>query len=668
MATTATIDNILLTTAKTSENSSKSSSGNSGDFEKIFKTANETYNTSTPSHSTTTNTVKNDSKKQDDSKSKVDSDKTANNDNKVEDNQTKTEENKEPVSNNDDTKAGTKTDTKADNSEQEKPINSEQTNAETKESTEVVKTKIEENTAEKNQPAQSVDPKQIKPDNSKDATSEIATQAKVITDTEQVTDTKEIKTNIPKNKPKEEKEETKTTDTKDTTDNNQVQTPVVDNSIQTSSQAAIIGSNIETSPANNKKNTDDKTTAITNSTETTSNKQQTQYVQTDIDIDVSQVTSKITSNSNIITTDQSNDQTNNIKIQPQTQQVISNLKASQDDAAQIQPEEQTTQSNNTPQQTGIQTEIIKTNAEVIVSDANIKPKETNTKQDLKEVTNQNTLTQDMLDKTNAKVVSTESSNSETANHFSSKQNAQEHVIKLSLENNNENTNNAELDNISDKTIQSNFDKTLSGAQTIIQTAPTQTTQTSAIETTAQTTLQHMPKELSQTDILSQINNQLNVKNLQGGTSKVNIVLQPENLGKINLELVNSKEGLTAHMTTDNEQVKEILTKSLDSLKNSLGNQGVNVQSVTIKVDATQKQSNDNMSSFDDNSQPNTGNQDFSNNSQRQNQNEFVFDENTGSFSYKAETQTAKEPDSLADTEVENLVSIGSRSTRVDYKV
>lgn len=663
MATTATIDNIFLATAKTSENGSKSNAGNSGDFEKIFKTANETYNTSTPSHSPTANTVKNDSKKQDDSENKVDSDKPASNDNKVEDNQTKPKDHKETSSNNNDTKA----DTKTENSEQDKTVKSEPTNDETKESVEIVKTKIEENTAE-NQPAQPVDSKQIKPDNQNEIKVGIAPVIEKTTDTEQVTDTKEIKTNIPKNKPKEEeKEETKTTDAKESTDNNQVQTPVVDNSIQTSVQAAIIGSNIETSPENNKQNADDKTTAITNSTEIAANKQQAQYVQNDIDIDVSQVTSKITSSSKSITTDQSNDQTNNIKIQPQTQQVISNLKASQDDAVQIQPEEQTTRPNtNTPQQTGIQTEIIKTNAEVIVSDANIKPKEPNTKQDLKEVTNQNTLTQDMLDKTNAKIVSTESSNSETANHFSSKQNAQEHVIKLSLENNNENTNNAELNNVSDKTIQPGFDKTLSGVQTIIQTASAQTAQTTTA-TTAQTTLQHMPKELSQTDILSQINNQLNVKNIQEGTSKVNIVLQPENLGKINLELVNSKEGLTAHMTTDNEQVKEILTKSLDSLKNSLGNQGVNVQSVTVKVDATQKQSNDNMSSFD-NSQSNTSNQDFSNNSQKQNQNEFIFDKKTDSLSYKAEARTTKESDALADTEVENLVSIGSRSGRVDYKV
>jgi len=183
------------------------------------------------------------------------------------------------------------------------------------------------------------------------------------------------------------------------------------------------------------------------------------------------------------------------------------------------------------------------------------------------------------------------------------------------------------------------------------------------------------KDLSKTDILSQINNQINTKQMQTGeNTKVNIVLQPENLGKITLELVNSKEGLTAKMTTDNEQVKDILTKSLNSLKDTMSNQGINVGNITIKVDDTQKQSND--ASFA-NWQAKDGSQEFSNNTQNQgqnkSQNEFSADEQTNTF---ASTDTDTGADISSDSEtitnksVENTVSVstGLNSKRVDYKV
>lgn len=213
------------------------------------------------------------------------------------------------------------------------------------------------------------------------------------------------------------------------------------------------------------------------------------------------------------------------------------------------------------------------------------------KQVLKDTLNKSSLTQEMLEKTDAKVVSVQTqssssnqnsnSNSNSSNLLN-QQNAQEQAVKLSLE-----SSNSSLQGTADSLGQTvSFDKTLQSTQIQPQSQP-----------------QTAP-ELSKSDILSQIHTKLT--NLQDeGSSKVTIILRPENLGKIHLELVNSKEGLTAQMTTDNAQVKELLDKSLDGLRETLSSQGVNVNNVSVKVSETQKQ--DTMFSFDGNSEQNKQN-------------------------------------------------------------
>ena len=86
-------------------------------------------------------------------------------------------------------------------------------------------------------------------------------------------------------------------------------------------------------------------------------------------------------------------------------------------------------------------------------------------------------------------------------------------------------------------------------------------------------------------IIEQISKQLN--NLQNN-GKVNIVLNPESLGKVNIQLVNSKDGLTAQFTVTTQEAKELLTKGLDGLKESLGTHGVAVDNVSVKLADSQK--------------------------------------------------------------------------------
>ncbi len=339
--------------------------------------------------------------------------------------------------------------------------------------------------------------------------------------------------------------------------------------------------------------------------------------------------------------DNSADKTTNIQIQ--AQQVVSNSKIDlqKTDLKLSKITADTNTDTNTAKVTDNQAPMIKVDARAIIANNTLNVgSNQQSSQNSKDVLDKATITQDMLNKTNAKVISVETSSSNQnsnskQNNLLNKQNPEEQIIKLSLESNTTSNNinvnvTPNFSNISDTTLQTNFAKTVDNVQT--------------------------SKELSHSDILSQINSKLD--NLQTeNLTKVNIVLKPENLGKINLELINSKDGLIAKMTTDNQQVKEILNKNLDGLKDTLSSQGVNVNNVTVKIDETQKQSND-MFSFD-NRQSNQGNQDFSGNSNKSTKGEGSFDKEINQLT---ETTDAK----IEGTE--DSISVSSYLGQVDYKI
>ena len=123
-----------------------------------------------------------------------------------------------------------------------------------------------------------------------------------------------------------------------------------------------------------------------------------------------------------------------------------------------------------------------------------------------------------------------------------------------------------------------------------------------------------------------------------GTTKVTIVLNPENLGKINLELINGKDGLIAKMTAENQQVKELLDKNLETLKSTLGSQGVSVNNLVVKVEETQSQPDlsfelkqDSQGQFEQNSS----------NSKESGNEEFKFEQDFVGFSEETEENSVK---------------------------
>lgn len=373
------------------------------------------------------------------------------------------------------------------------------------------------------------------------------------------------------------------------------------------------------------------TNATTGTNDNVASVQKSQIQAAQNDFDVNLTTSTKTLN------DLAASQASKIKSQPQTQPELTIADSTQQN--QVSQATSTTTDKITAQDTP----VIQVNTELLASNATIlKPDDTNTKN----VLDKTALTQEMLNKTNATVVSVESSSSANSNSNSNakqnhnnslnQQSAQEQAIKLSIE-----------DNSSTQATNQNI--AISNAATTASTTPTDFTKT--LETTQTTTQPQVPKELSQTEIMSQVHSKLNTLE-ETGTNKINIILRPEHLGKISVELVNTQDGMTAKMTAENAQVKEILDKSLDSLKDTLGSQGINVTSVSVKVENTQKQD---MYSFEDN-QSNGKNQDTTGNNPNQNQDESSFDE---------EMDNAI---STTDTESEKTVSVGSGKGKVDYKV
>ncbi len=165
------------------------------------------------------------------------------------------------------------------------------------------------------------------------------------------------------------------------------------------------------------------------------------------------------------------------------------------------------------------------------------------------------------------------------------------------------------------------------------------------------------QNLNSSDIMNQVNAKLD--ELQNaGNNKVSIVLKPENLGRVSLEIMNSKDGIVAKMTTDNQQVKELFDKNVEALKSNLSAQGVNVNN--IKVECSQESSNNAMNfERDQFNQQNTHHQ--QNNQGKQTQ------QSTNNYSNSSYSED-KEVEYTETSEIKNTETIIQHNGKVDYKV
>lgn len=164
--------------------------------------------------------------------------------------------------------------------------------------------------------------------------------------------------------------------------------------------------------------------------------------------------------------------------------------------------------------------------------------------------------QDMLDEMEVKIenVSTSTNTNTQGGNYSST--AQDEIIKLSIQKNND----------SQTPITMNF----AGKNMNVQGAQFKNINLEAA------------KELNTSDILNQIGSKFEQLK-DGQTTKLTMTLRPSDLGRVTVELTKGANGISTNIIAQNSQVKELLDKNIDILKQQLANQGISVQNIQVKT-------------------------------------------------------------------------------------
>lgn len=111
------------------------------------------------------------------------------------------------------------------------------------------------------------------------------------------------------------------------------------------------------------------------------------------------------------------------------------------------------------------------------------------------------------------------------------------------------------------------------------------TEAKPAQTVQNTTKPTSSSEVTSNKIIEQITKQM--EGMYNG-SKVNMVLNPESLGKVSIQLINTKEGLSAQFTVATQEARNLIMKGLDGLKDTLMSHGVSVDNVSVKINNAQE--------------------------------------------------------------------------------
>ena len=99
---------------------------------------------------------------------------------------------------------------------------------------------------------------------------------------------------------------------------------------------------------------------------------------------------------------------------------------------------------------------------------------------------------------------------------------------------------------------------------------------------AQNIAQNPNLDFSTNDIFNQIGDKLQqLKN--GAEQKLTMVLRPNDLGRLSIELTSSKIGLTTSIMAQNEDVRAYIEENIDTLRQQLTDAGINVNNIQIKT-------------------------------------------------------------------------------------
>lgn len=165
--------------------------------------------------------------------------------------------------------------------------------------------------------------------------------------------------------------------------------------------------------------------------------------------------------------------------------------------------------------------------------------------------------QEMLNEMDVRIEEVSDSSTNTNSQNQSYTTAQDEVIKLQIQN---------TDKESATPVAFTFDNTIKNINTI--NKPIQ--------------VEGATKELNINDILNQIGSKF--EQLKDGQStKITMTLRPNDLGRVTIELLSNANGISTNIIAQNSQVKELLDKNIEILKQQLVQQGINVQNVQVKT-------------------------------------------------------------------------------------
>lgn len=83
--------------------------------------------------------------------------------------------------------------------------------------------------------------------------------------------------------------------------------------------------------------------------------------------------------------------------------------------------------------------------------------------------------------------------------------------------------------------------------------------------------------------------QIDLKQI-GMSKELNIKLNPKELGEMSIKLVEENSNIVAQISVDNEKTKDLLLSQIEILKKSLGENGINIEDVTVDIKQNSQES------------------------------------------------------------------------------
>ena len=137
---------------------------------------------------------------------------------------------------------------------------------------------------------------------------------------------------------------------------------------------------------------------------------------------------------------------------------------------------------------------------------------------------------------------------------------------------------------------------------------------------AQTLQNPILNQLENSDLMNQIGDKL-TQMKDASAQKLTLVLRPNDLGRLSIELVSDNLGLTTNILAQNEDVRQYIEKNIQTLRQQLTDAGINVNNIQIKTAGQDGSSNyqGNQDSLEQNNKEGHNNFDSQNHKGEQNQ-------------------------------------------------